>query len=508
MDSNENMQGVLEYITESVDDTLCLINSDYTVRYINRKGPRASKGKEKCYELLYGINSPCDECPMKELIQSGSREGVSRETFYGDSIWMVSYSPSVGPGGVFGGGIIERIRDITEHRKAEKKLSKAYEEIEEQLAIARQVQLKIMPMNLPETEYIKFAVSYVPIENVGGDIYDFVKLSETEIGIFIADVAGHGVASAFVGAMTKMSFVQHSPFERSPSKLLQKINLDINRHLVTEHFISAFYAVIDFVHNRITFSKAGHPPAFLQTVPSGDTSEMITKGLLLGLMDEGRYEDKTVFFRQGERLVFFTDGIYEARNNTGDKFGMQRLRNVLKEFFNQDPEAASEKVLEAVKSFAEERELSDDYTLLLCDFKKRSIVQEFELDGNFKRFEDINVQVITGPDCFNDGIARILYEMDRFSYPDPIIRNIKAVMLKALGFFCSNAAGMRKEKIYSAYTCSESGLRICLFSDSYHKDNPVRFSEKELEDISTYVDDVSLLAEGRKLVIYKNKYYE
>ena len=232
-----------------------------------------------------------------------------------------------------------------------------------ELQEARTIQQSILPKKLPEAEKYLFGASYVPLEAVGGDLYDIWKISEDKIGFFIADVTGHGLPAAFIGAMTKMALSYAD--QSSPEKMLYQMNNGIAPHMPQSRFVTAAAAILCLKTNSLSIARAGHPAPILFRERSKDVEIFEPKGLPLGIVEDCAYEKIETNIEPGDTFLLYTDGIIESSAMNGEMFGMNGLITSFKK--NSQKASMNEcfrSLLEDRELFTEGRIIKDDDTFL------------------------------------------------------------------------------------------------------------------------------------------------
>jgi serine phosphatase RsbU (regulator of sigma subunit) len=191
--------------------------------------------------------------------------------------------------------------------------------IRKDLETARRIQMRILPAEVPKSHQFSAIVSYLPLYDIGGDFYDYFDSNENELGIVIADVTGHGVSAALDSSTVKIAFRNAKGFMHSPKQLMA----EMNRFLCTSlnaRFVSAAYFYFDFDQMKLTFSSAGNPPLIL--IRDGEAQSEECAGLLLGVKSDFSYEQKEVLLKKGDRLLIFTDGLYENLKPNEDMYSI------------------------------------------------------------------------------------------------------------------------------------------------------------------------------------------
>jgi len=192
--------------------------------------------------------------------------------------------------------------------------------MQKDLELARKIQHNLIPQAPPESDFYSLYTLYLPMHEVGGDYYDFIPFHEEEkIGIIIGDVSGHGVHAALITSMVKMLVETSGKFRNSPEKLLRYIN-DNLYGMTGENFFTAFYGIYDSSTNRFTYARAGHTyPVIIREL--GNKLEMVeSRGNLLGSFQNLTFEERDIHLNKGDKILFYTDGLTEARNREEKEF--------------------------------------------------------------------------------------------------------------------------------------------------------------------------------------------
>jgi len=249
---------------------------------------------------------------------------------------------------------------------------KSYNELsllKEELSIARKIQQAIIPAETPMMTGLTIEALYEPMLAVGGDFYDFCRVDDDIMGIFIADVTGHGVPAAIIGSMLKAAFSMSRDRVSDPAALLKNIN-DVMFNHISGRFVSACYTFIDNRRGKLITSGAAHWPLYIWRKETREMFEVMAKGRLIGYQENSQYINKEFEMRKGDRICFFTDGIIEERNAPGEMFGEDRFKRYIRE--NQDiplPEFR-DGLVSALKKWSghrQDRTFEDDVTLIIVD---------------------------------------------------------------------------------------------------------------------------------------------
>jgi len=241
------------------------------------------------------------------------------------------------------------------------------ERLEEELRIARQIQMPAQgAVTLPG---LRIAALCLPAAEVGGDYYDLLPLSETRMGVLVADVSGKGTSAALYMAELKGLVLSLSRIYDSPARLLIEANRILAANMDSRSFITMTYAVVDTAAGRMRYARAGHNPIIQLEAATGRTRVLAPQGLGLGLDKGDRFdqilEEAEVPLAPGDLFLFFTDGLSEAMNLRSELFGERRLRDLIEQSEGLSSEEMKERILAEVRSFVGEAAQHDDMTLVV-----------------------------------------------------------------------------------------------------------------------------------------------
>ena len=248
------------------------------------------------------------------------------------------------------------------------------ERLEKELDVARDIQKKILPLKDPEFKNLSVSSVFIPAFEVGGDYYDYFEISKNKFAFIIADVSGKGISAAFIMAEVKGIFSSLSRMLESPKEILIKANEILQQTLNKKNFVSALYGIIDFEKENIRFARAGHCPAILVRNNSVETFK--PAGIGLGLTNKTLFsnnlEEIKIDFNENDTIVFYTDGITEAKNKEFEDFGEQRFSNILIEHSNKSVNQIANEVIKDVTLFSKNHTQYDDITLVIFKWHKKN----------------------------------------------------------------------------------------------------------------------------------------
>jgi len=289
------------------------------------------------------------------------------------------------------------VEDITDRKRAEEQirratgeLSRSREELrtknslmEENLRTAREIQLTMLPQQYPnfphgttqDKSIFQFVHRYEPAESVSGDFFSISPISDTEVGVFICDVTGHGVRAALVTAMIRALAEELKPLAREPGSFLRKLNYDlcsILKNTGSPMLTTAFYAVADSETGKLRFANAGHPKPLLLRRSIGQIEPLANASgrsqPALGLFDDPPYQATEATLTPGDFLMLFTDGLYEVQGQNEELYSQERLMLDVKNFLTHPPGILFDELLEVIRGFALNNQFDDDVCLVGMDF--------------------------------------------------------------------------------------------------------------------------------------------
>ena len=267
--------------------------------------------------------------------------------------------------------VTARVRTHLMLRDAHETVARQLATMNSELEMARQVQLSILPREIPDLPGLEIVTRYLPMSSVAGDFYDFLVMDDKHLGILIADVSGHGLPSALIASMLQSALAWQSPHASDPGQVLSGLNRSINGKF-DRHFVTAAYLFVDMEQGTVKYAGAAHPPLLFWHAKPGRATEYVENGLMLGPFADSSYASVTISPQRGDRIVLFTDGIVEAKNSSGSEFGLDRLKQILESKHDLPLGRLTDALLYGLSSWSQHAigsSQSDDITLLAIDFK-------------------------------------------------------------------------------------------------------------------------------------------
>jgi sigma-B regulation protein RsbU (phosphoserine phosphatase) len=228
---------------------------------------------------------------------------------------------------------------------------------------ARAMQQSLMPSTVPKVAGIDVSGTWKPARAVGGDYYDLLRLSDTQLAVCIGDVAGKGMPAALLMAALQAAVRASAAPEVAPHEVCERVRRVIVQSLTGGRFTTFFYGSIDTVDKRIRYCNAGHNPPVL--VRADGSAIRLDKGgpALSRLFSSTPFQHGEEEIREGDRLVLFTDGVSEARDAGGNDFGEDRLEQLIAANRKSPARELIATIVDSVSSFSEGR-TDDDLTLV------------------------------------------------------------------------------------------------------------------------------------------------
>ena len=243
------------------------------------------------------------------------------------------------------------------------------ERLKKEMEIAARVQLSLLPKENPQIKGYDIAGLSLPAIEAGGDYYDFVKLSDNNLGIAIGDVSGKGVGAAIYMTLTKGILQAHAEENVSPRIVLEKVNKLLYKTIEKNSFVSMFYTILDFENHSLIFSRAGHNPPIFFSNSENKTQYLTGEGIALGL-EVGEIFSRTLTEEKknllpGDLVVFYTDGFTEAMNESREQFGENRLIHLIESNKNKSAEDLIDTIVRNARKFMDNYPQHDDMTIVI-----------------------------------------------------------------------------------------------------------------------------------------------
>ncbi len=254
--------------------------------------------------------------------------------------------------------IPEHIKRITERARMSKELE-----------IARDVQMQLLPKEFPKIDNFEIEGVCVPANEVGGDYYDFIRISDSKLGLVIGDVSGKGVSAAIYMTLTKGVIQSHSETDLPPEIVLSKVNKSLYLMMEKKSFVTLFIGIVDLKEKTLNYCRAGHNPLLLLKHSKKEIIPLKPKGIALGI-EKGQIFNRTlqvekINLNKGDLVVFYTDGFSEAMNRNLDEFTEQRLCESIIKNRDKPVKEIITSALSDVNNFVKGHPQHDDMTIVV-----------------------------------------------------------------------------------------------------------------------------------------------
>ena len=250
-------------------------------------------------------------------------------------------------------------------RTTSQQLEKALGSINEELETAKRMQKSLLPQTFDAFPGVEFSGVYLPSGAVGGDMYDVVQIDDTHVAFLMIDVCGHGVPAALITAMTKVSFTRYILKNDSPKSIFTQVNAELFRFMPEGRYVTGFLAILDLTTKELAFSRAGHPPALHASARTRTVSYLTTGAPLIGCFSDSQFEETTTSVAAGDTIVFYTDGVAESQNESGQRYPMQRVEEIMVAEGKKAAREISAAIIDSLKEFAGSEPQADDVTVLV-----------------------------------------------------------------------------------------------------------------------------------------------
>ncbi|HML35839.1 MAG TPA: SpoIIE family protein phosphatase [Bacillota bacterium] len=370
-----NNAPLMRELIEEMDYMIRIMDEDHNVIYMNKKMSEVFGHTlgHICYSLL-GREEKCEHCVTEETKETGKKD--TKHVPIGDRYYDLISSPPVST--VNGKNYsIELLHDITDEKKTEDELLKHYEKLKADIEFAKHIQERALPIDGVCWDTIEINSDYLPSEDLGGDLFDVIKMNDSESLIYIADVSGHGITSSlltiFLRQVVRGRIGETKVDLKEILELLQKSYNELG--VDKEQYLTILFCLYNKEKREATFLNAGHNCMPVLIKNTGEVREIKVKGMpVCSLMKVTPREEATVSVESGDRIILYTDGIMEAcsgelaprdsRQNGLDEFDMKSVLKIIEENKHLGGKALAEKVVEEAEACVG-RPVPDDMAILV-----------------------------------------------------------------------------------------------------------------------------------------------
>lgn len=343
-------QEIYQDILSGMEDWVRVVDLSNRVIYMNdpmKKAVGNNIGFE-CY-LSLGRNSPCSNCiSSRTLIED---RPLVKEEVVNQRIYSVISSPIKNKNNRIYCSV-EVFRDITEARSLETLTFEQNRKMKHDLNIAKQLQHKILPENKVYNT-LKIESIYLPSEILGGDVFDVIEVDDDNIGMYIADVSGHGVTSSMMTMFIRQTLKSIGNDAIHPEVTLKQLYHRYRElNIDDQYYITIFYGVYNKTNNLFSYSNAGHNCLPILIGLDGQVLELELSGYpIFTLFDDVEYDKQSISLSKGDKIVFYTDGIGEAFSLEEGFFASDRVLQICKEHKKKDIQQLIKIIMQDVTNF-------------------------------------------------------------------------------------------------------------------------------------------------------------
>jgi serine phosphatase RsbU (regulator of sigma subunit)/anti-sigma regulatory factor (Ser/Thr protein kinase) len=388
---------------------------------------------------------------------------------------------------------------------------------EEGLSIAQNIQAAMVPRRLPAIEGLEMASLYLPSRAIGGDLFDVIHLAEDVLALFMFDVAHHGVSAALISAMAKVSFSDHIHSIQSPKLVMERVNAQMVKNISADYYLTAIVAFLDLHDNKLTYCNAGHAYPVLYKRKEQALEQLCSTGVFVGVMEDGHYEEKSVYCNPGDWLFFFTDGIYRVFNAENELRGRRLLeKEILRRLNHLSPAECMNDLRKRHNRRSPGADPDDDITVVAIEFLTQSRKIQIKEKLGFKQNDPVYLQFISYFEEMDRTAAVILSTMDSLGYPDESIRKMKIILTELLAnaIYHGNKKDHskkvtvghmidRKKAIISVLDEGD-GFNPKSIADPTLPENVVKDCGRGLYIVQKYVDKLEFNPRGNRVTVTKN----
>ncbi|MCK9224220.1 MAG: SpoIIE family protein phosphatase [Candidatus Muirbacterium halophilum] len=376
------------------------------------------------------------------------------------------------------------------------------QKIERDLELARDIQISLLPKNPPVINDYDIVATSLPAKQVGGDYYDFYKLSENSFWTILGDVSGKGIAAAILMSMVRSMLKVEIKNCSEAGELLTNLNNLVAGDIYEGKFITFFACYFDCLKNKMYFSNAGHLPTIIYKAKEKKIIEFEADALPIGIMEGVKYPNRSVKIEKDDIIILYTDGINEAMNNEREEYGFERFHDIIIKNAKNTAPIIHRNILKSIEEFTENAPQHDDTTLIVIkknDKKYFKVEKSVEISSDI---EEIN--------NFVDNIVKLLEELD---IVDDEIFDVKLAFSEILINAAKHGNKYNNDKkIFIDYYISKSKIKLCVedqgegFRNSSMPDYESRLLEENGRGIilvTSIVDKLKYNSLGNKVEITK-----
>jgi serine phosphatase RsbU (regulator of sigma subunit)/transposase len=243
-------------------------------------------------------------------------------------------------------------------------------QLQKEIQVAQEIQHMLLPTTFPEVQGYDISTYYESAKEVGGDLFDFIRVDDDTIGIVVADVSGKGVPGSLVMTMIRTALRLEARGNKDPGDVLARVNDFVVDDMKKGMFVTMFYIILDSRNRVIHYASAGHNPMILYRTSTKQTYYLNPRGFPVGISLPDRklfgqsIQTDSIKLLEDDVLISYTDGITEAMNNARDLFSEERFLESIRKFAHHDAKAFVESMRQEITSFTQGAPQNDDITFV------------------------------------------------------------------------------------------------------------------------------------------------
>ncbi|MGM0607923.1 MAG: SpoIIE family protein phosphatase [Candidatus Muiribacteriota bacterium] len=377
------------------------------------------------------------------------------------------------------------------------------QKIERDIELARNIQVSLLPSRPPVLNQLDVAAISMPARQVGGDYYDFYKISDDECWFLLGDVSGKGIAAALLMAMIRSLFRSElRNANENTGELLTEINRLIATDIYEGKFITFVCAFANMKNNKMYFTSAGHVPFVHYQADKKEIVHYEADGLPVGIMEDVKYSTRCLKMKEEDFIIFFTDGVNEAMNKNREEFGSERLEAVIKKNTDKSSNGIIKSILLSIEDFTQKQPQHDDTTILVIK----------KINKKFNSTQEKLVVESTIEDV-NRFVEKLVKKMESYKIFEDDIFDIRLALSELMINAAKHGNQFKSDKkIYVKYFLSREKIEIEIedegtgFDYSFLKDYESRLLEENGRGIilvSSIADKFIYNKQGNKVELIR-----
>jgi serine phosphatase RsbU (regulator of sigma subunit) len=281
----------------------------------------------------------------------------------------VVYAAMIFVAGIIAAFVARQVRGYVRAALREAKLQNELDRINHDIDIARSIQVDLLPTSSPKLDHFEIAGWNRPANQTGGDYFDWQQLPDGQVAISVGDATGHGIGPALVSTLCR-AYARATFLTDEHHQVLARLNSLLAHDLADDRFVTFAVIFLNPNNGEVKVLSAGHGPILCYRRATNGLENFDAQGIPLGMIDGMNYEDSSVrCLSAGDMIVLVTDGFYEWQNAAQEEFGLERLKNTIREARDCSAEEVITRLYAAVKDFSQGTEQNDDLTAVVLKRK-------------------------------------------------------------------------------------------------------------------------------------------